>query len=1087
MRNSILARLICFAMFIVMVLCSCVTVMATDETESEAIEQGGNKTSLEELREVLEAESYEDYLAKVEAIADIADEEVEFSAVEYAYGENLSELFKTDSLIDGEGNVHEVLLLPDEGKITFKIVVPKTGLYTFKAKYCTDGTSYSGSSTIERSFKINGKLPFSEARSIEFTRAWQDVYLKETEYSSKVVTDENGTKFVGSDKERFVDSDGVIKYISRVNGLSGDKKVYYPAFKWDVNNNDIRLPKEQIKNNFREEYFSDSTGYVPTPFLFYLEEGVQEVSLEAVREAVWLESLTIGPAEHSDSYAVYADKNKSKKNLAEGEIYIEAEYPTATSDKSIYPSNDRTSAITSPQDASQTRLNVIGGSKWQEIGQWISYDIEVPADGYYNISMRFMQSTMEGLFTSRKILIDGEVPFAEAAGLRFNYGRGWQLEYLSDNEGNPYKFYLEKGKHTITLEVVLGDMASVISKVSDANAHINDMYLDILMLTGSDPDAYIDYEFIKNLPEVVRGLRAEGQNIYNIAADLTEIVGEAGSNTATLEKVAYLCEKIGYDTDLIARNLDRLKSDIGTIGTWIQSVSKQPLTIDYILLTPSHTERSKDYKGAAGFIDSLAFEFESFFMSFFTDYTSVGVTVESGEIDEDDVVEVWYQVDRDRASVIRQMIDNDFTANTGIPVNFKLVAAGSLLPSILAGVGPDVMIGLGSSDVINYAIRSAVHPLNEFEDLEENLKQFESAATTPLTMYDQVYGLPMTMNFSMLFYRADILLELGLEIPETWDDFYDMIPAVLANKLDIGYHVGEPGLYLFQFQTEEELYKNHTIRNADGTTSTLSGMQINLDSNVSLSCFKKMCDLITLYDLPLAYSFANRFRTGEMPIGIQDIATYNELTLFAPEIAGLWGMVAVPGTPDANGKLDYSSPVTVTATVIIENRDENYDYSDEWEFVKWWSGSEAQTDFGSEVVSIMGDGAKYFTANTEALKTLPWTKQEYDNIMYQFNSLSAKPEMPGGYIITRYVTFAYQAVYNDKKDAVQEMYSYIDEINAELTRKRKEFELATMEDFIVNDDGTLTPKEEGMKIAPDGRLYTVEEYNKLFGGADSLQ
>ncbi len=1080
MRNPILVKLLCFAMSVLIIAGSCFTVMAADETESENA-AASNKASLDEIKEVLDAGSYKEYLERVAELASPAEEGLEPIIATDAYVKEGSEATEA-TVTDSEGNEVKVLLLPGSGTVKFIITIPegKGGLYTVAADYYTDGSEIGGDSTIERSFRIDGVLPFSEARSIELSRAWKDTYLTAEDYEV-LSTGADGKQFVDKDGEKYLDADGIIKYTDRIMGISGDKFIPYPAFKWDTNGNDIRLPKEQIKNNFLTKYFMDSTGYVSEPFLFYFSEGEHEISLEAVREEFYLRSLTLGAPETLDTYEQYKKANEGKTNNASGMVYIEAEYPSATSDRSIYPSNDRSSAITSPQDPSQTRLNVIGGGKWTEIGQWISYDVEIPEDGYYNISMRFMQSTMEGLFTSRKLLIDGECPFDEAAALRFNYNRGWQLDYLSDNEGNPYEFYFTKGTHTISFEVVLGDMGSILSQVSDVNTHINDMYLEILMLTGSDPDAYIDYQFIENLPEVVRGLRAESENLYNIADELTQIVGESGSNTATLQKTAYLCKKIGYDTDLIARNLDRLKSDVGTIGTWLQSVSKQPLTIDYIILTPAETEIPKDYKGQAGMFEALGFEFKSFIMSFFTDYTSVGVTVDIGEMSEDEIVEVWYQVDRDRASVIRQLIDNDFTPNTGIAVNFKLVAGGSLLPSILAGVGPDVMIGLASSDVINYAIRSAIHPLNEFEDLEENLEQFYPAATIPLTMYDKVYGLPMTMNFPMLFYRADILLELGLEIPETWDDFYDLIPAILANKLDIGYPVGEQGLYLFQFQTGEELYKNYTINNADGTQSTLSGMEINLDSNTALSCFKKMCDLITLYDLPLTYSFPNRFRTGEMPVGIQDIALYNELTLFAPEIAGLWGMVAVPGTPREDGTIDYASPVTATATVIIESKGKD-DYQKEWEFVKWWSGKEAQADFGSEVVSIMGDGAKYFTANKEALGSLPWTKSEYDNINYQFKALSAKPEMPGGYIITRYVTFAYQAVYNEKKDAVQEMNSYIDEINAELNRKRKEFELATMDDFIVNDDGTLTPKEEGMILASDGRLYTVEEYNKLFGG-----
>lgn len=1057
-------------MTLLMLVCSCVSVMAADDGESGNV---GKKSSLDEVSEILNADGYSVYYEAIKAIAAEASKETRYSAYDAFFAEDSTTDAKQLTVKDSDGNDVKVVLLPADGTVSFKVDVPETAIYTIRIVYCTDGTDIDGTSAIERTFRIDGELPFSEARSLEFRRAWEDTFLSGDNYEVKY--EEDGKKFV-TDRDtpdsykKYIGEDGIIRKLS-------DGK---PAFKWDINDNDIRVAKNQVAGNFTEKYFSDSTGYVADPFCFYIEEGTHTLSLEAVRDEFYLAEIVLGPSQATPSYDEYIKANEGKKNEAafdENTCYIEAEYPTAVSDKSLYALNDRTSALTHPQDPAKTKLNAIGASKWQEIGQWISYDIEVPADGLYNISLRYKQNTMEGLFTSRKLTIDGTAPFKEAEKLRFNYSRKWQLGYLCNENGDAFSFYLTKGKHTISFEVVLGDMSSVLSKVSDANSHINKMYLQILMLTGSDPDAYIDYQFIANLPEVVKGLRAEGVNLAEIADELAQTVGEYGSNTATLQKTANLCKKIGKDTDLIARNLDRLKSDIGTIGTWIQTASKQPLTLDYILITPVGTdvsdisiESNPKLKSEANPFEAAWFELQSFAKSFSTDYSTIGMTTELDEENEDEVVEVWYAVDRDRATVIRQMIDNNFTSVTGIPVEFKLVAGGTLLPSILAGVGPDVMIGLGSSDVINYAIRGAIKSLTDFPDLAEVVSQYDESAIKPLTLYGQTYGLPMTMNFPMLFYRADVLMELGLDIPETWEDFYDIIPALLENKLDLGYPVGETGLYLFLLQTDESLYKKYTVKNADGTTSELEGMQINLDSNTALSCFKKMCDLITLYDLPLTYSFANRFRTGEMPIGIQDIGLYNELTLFAPEIKGLWGMVSVPGTEMEDGTVDYSSPVGVSATVIIDEG-EDKDYNNAWEFVKWWCGTEAQSEFGSETVAIMGDGAKYFTANTAALESLPWTKTEYDNIIYQFSKLSAKPEMPGGYIITRYVTFAYQAVYNDKVDAVDQMNSYIDEINAELSRKRVEFELATIDDFDKQEDGTLVPKKEGMILADDGRLY----------------
>ena len=50
--------------------------------------------------------------------------------------------------------------------------------------------------------------------------------------------------------------------------------------------------------------------------------------------------------------------------------------------------------------------------------------------------------------------------------------------------------------------------------------------------------------------------------------------------------------------------------------------------------------------------------------------------------------------------------------------------------------------------------------------------------------------------------------------------------------------------------------------------------------------------------------------------------------------------------------------------------------------------------------------------------------------------------MPGGYIISRYVDFAFMAAYNNGANPTESLLGYIDNINAEITRKRQEFGLA---------------------------------------------
>ena len=96
--------------------------------------------------------------------------------------------------------------------------------------------------------------------------------------------------------------------------------------------------------------------------------------------------------------------------------------------------------------------------------------------------------------------------------------------------------------------------------------------------------------------------------------------------------------------------------------------------------------------------------------------------------------------------------------------------------------------------------------------------------------------------------------------------------------------------------------------------------------------------------------------------------------------------------------------------------------------------------------------AKQATANLEALAMMSWSKDEMDNLAAQFNAVECTPEFPGSYIIGRYTSFAFLDVYNYHNNPITEMQSYIVNINNELTRKRKEFDLLTTDDFQELDE-----------------------------------
>ena len=89
----------------------------------------------------------------------------------------------------------------------------------------------------------------------------------------------------------------------------------------------------------------------------------------------------------------------------------------------------------------------------------------------------------------------------------------------------------------------------------------------------------------------------------------------------------------------------------------------------------------------------------------------------------------------------------------------------------------------------------------------------------------------------------------------------------------------------------------------------------------------------------------------------------------------------------------------------------------------------------------MGPAAKYGTANKKALEKQPWSASEMNNLLAQRDKLKAVPQVPGSYILDRYVNFAWLAVYNSGASPTEQLMDAVPLINAELTRKRTEFNM----------------------------------------------
>ena len=142
------------------------------------------RTSLTEIKNVLTSISYTDYLAMYES-SGRPDETVDIDIFGNINGDETNITYQ---VVDGAeyGKDGKVLLIGDDGKISFNINIKTAGFYNILVEYYTGNISVydadgnlatvGKNASIERMVMIDGKVPFKEARSISFSRAWADSY-----------------------------------------------------------------------------------------------------------------------------------------------------------------------------------------------------------------------------------------------------------------------------------------------------------------------------------------------------------------------------------------------------------------------------------------------------------------------------------------------------------------------------------------------------------------------------------------------------------------------------------------------------------------------------------------------------------------------------------------------------------------------------------------------------------------------------------------------------------------------------------------------------------------------------------------------
>ena len=273
----------------------------------------------------------------------------------------------------------------------------------------------------------------------------------------------------------------------------------------------------------------------------------------------------------------------------------------------------------------------------------------------------------------------------------------------------------------------MGDSSVILNQLQQAVLEMNNIYRSILMVTGSVPDSYRDYNLDTQIPDLLERLNGVVALLNSLSDNVLNSYGKSNSLVAKVNTTTAQIQNMADNPRDIAKTLTLFKNNISTIGSYISTFRSQALTLDCMeLIGEGGTPR----RANANFVESVQHSFRRFVASFTEDYTSLSGSSGSGA-----ALTVWLPADsvgRDQANVLKRMVISDFTPNTGINVSLELVQ-GAPDRIDACGKGPDIALSRADTDPVNLAMRGALVDLSQFDDFESTRSLFLDGAYTLLS------------------------------------------------------------------------------------------------------------------------------------------------------------------------------------------------------------------------------------------------------------------------------------------------------------------------------------------------------------------
>lgn len=789
---------------------------------------------------------------------------------------------------------------------------------------------------------------------------------------------------------------------------------------YDRYGNEIVTVPDKL-TRWENKFIMDRSYRYSTPLAIELEKGKNVFEIEMAEGSVLLGNIYLS------GIVEIADYIKNEKAEGEELIVIEAEQIDYRNDSSIRPTYEYDKSLT-PYDPSKKLLNVIDSASFTDAGQTITYEFNIDEPGYYYLGFAYRQDEKTDFPVFMDIKIDGEIPNKLMQSYPFEYTKNYKNLIVQDENGDPIAIYFGKGEHTLSLTINIDNIRNVLEALDRIIAEINDLALEITKVAGTNKDKYRDLDLVNYIPDIKERLLnwameldklRDSVKMYNEDVDDIGAFSSIVVASRSLRKLAKEPNKIPYRIDALAQSTSSVAQYLANL---IDILKRNALALDKIFIFQEDAELST----GRGFFEGTYLNTVRFLSSFTEQAYSISNRKKTH-------LQVWVNRSRQHVEVLQKMIDESFTPKTGIKVDVSLMPdQNKLIMANAAGEAPDVAQSINYSIPFELAIRGAIKDVTEFNDYQAILTRCVEGLHIPAMIGDGIYAVPETINFWVLYYRTDILDKLGLEVPETIEDVKEMLPELQIRGLNFYYPTAGMGSFKtfhgttpLIFQYEGDLYEK-------------TAMNTTINNENAVKGFTELTELFTIYNLPVDVpNFYQHFRNGDIPIGIAEYGMYNLLINAAPEIANSWDIAVVPGVENEDEEVLRYTSGGAESCVIFKSNEERERMA--WEYLKWWTSTDVQVEYGQILQTTYGDEYIWNTANMDAFAQLPWDAKHKKVIMEQTEWLLEAPRFPGSYMAERELSNAYNAIVVDGDDLRITLNNAVKRINRETERKLKEF------------------------------------------------